>query len=242
VKQESMAAMLFIAISAVTLSQFANSFVSANWVGAMPLEIEISPQSVGANPPTITILSPENGKTYGSNLTLHCNISLGDVTLRNMSSHIEKLYYQEDWENSNTIVSRDMAFGPKPQWNEQTHSWETITIHVNSNLTEFSTELKVPTEGNHNITVWTVETGSYQEDTGKKINGLEMINIYIFHIASSKTVNFMVDNSPIEASPEVNKTHPLALVPTIAASVVSIGLIVSVVLVYFRRKRIHEAK
>jgi hypothetical protein len=243
VKRGLLAITLFFTILVIAFSQFEYSFfASANWVGAIPLEIEISPQSVGANPPTITILSPEEGKAYGSNVSLHCNISLGDVTSKNMSQRIDKLYYQEDWENSNTIVTRDMAFGPKQQWNEQSHSWDTMTVNVNFNLTEFSTDLKVPTEGKHSITVWAIETGSYQEDTGKRINGLEEINIYTFHITSSKTVTFKVDNSAHEASPEVRNAPTFPLVPIVAASVVTIGLTASVVLVYFRRKRIHEAK
>jgi predicted phage tail protein len=136
-----------------------------------------------------------------------------------MSHSIEKLYYQEDWENHNTIVVREMANGPKPQWNPQSHSWETITINVNFNLTEFSTDLKVPTEGKHSITIWAVETGSYQEDTGKRIQGLEGINIYTFHITSIKTVTFTVDNSP----PEIrilsieNKTYNAPSVPLVFA-------------------------
>lgn len=94
---------LFLVLSVVAVNKFDNFFfASANWEGASYLNIEISPQSVGANPPTITILSPENSKTYGSNVTLHCNISVGDVTLRNMSCSIENLYYQADWENNQT--------------------------------------------------------------------------------------------------------------------------------------------
>jgi hypothetical protein len=217
-KIHSLLIILFLALSVVAVTTYENSiFASANWVGAIPLDIEISPQSAGANPPTITILSPENSKTYRSNVTLHCNITVGDVTLRNMSHSIEKLYYQEDWENHNTNVVREMAYGPKPQWNPESHSWETITINVNSNLTEFSTDLKVPTEGKHSITIWAVETGSYQEDTGKRILGLEAINIFTFHVTSFKTVTFSVDNSP----PEIrilsieNKTYNTPSVPLI---------------------------
>jgi hypothetical protein len=249
-KRESLAVTLFIALSVVALSQSVDSFfASANWVGAMPLEIEISPQSVGANPPTITFLSPENGKTYGSNLTLHCKISLGDVTLRNMSTRIEKLYYQEDWEKSNTIITNSMALRPVPQWNEETHTWETIIVNVDFNLTEFSTDLKVPTEGNHSITVWADEAGSYLEDTGKKINGLEKINIYTFHVTSFKTVTFMVDNSPpveqptsTQIAPTINTGSmlPVELNPTIPyiifAVVIAIVAVAFFSSVYFKRR------
>ncbi len=212
-KRESLAIILFFAISVVAISQFENSFfASANWEGASYLNIEISPQSVGANPPTITFLSPENNKTYGSNLTLHCNISVGDVTLRNMSCSIENLYYQADWENNQTKVVR-------LQLNQDGRNWDTIiTGTVNSNLTEFSTDLKVPTEGKHNITFWAAESGNYQVNVGKRFPALEGINIYTFHMNSSKTVTFTVDNSSsktgltLTPSPTPNNT---ALMPTV---------------------------
>jgi len=236
-KLRSLFIILLLVLSVVAVTKFENSiFSSANWEGASYLNIEISPESVGANPPTITFLSPENNKTYGSNLTLHCNISVGDVTLRNMSCSIENLYYQADWENNQTKVIR-------LQLNQDGRNWDTtITGTVNSNLTEFSTDLKVPTEGKHSITFWAAETGNYQVNVGKRFPALEGINIYTFHMNSSKTVTFTVDNSPPEASPEVRNATTFPLVPIVAASVVTIGLTASVVLVYFRRKRIHEAK
>jgi hypothetical protein len=205
---------LFLVLSVVAVNKFENSiFASANWVGASYLNIEISPESVGANPPTITVLSPENNKTYGSNVTLHCIISVGDVTLRNMSCSIENLYYQADWENHQTKVVR-------LQLNPDGQSWDTIiTGNINSNLTEFSTNLKVPTEGKHNITFWAAESGSYQVNVGKRFPSQEGINIYTFHINSSKTVTFTVDNSP----PEIrilsieNKTYNTSSVPLVFA-------------------------
>jgi hypothetical protein len=203
-----------LAFSVVAVTKHSNSiFASANWVGASYLNLEISPESVGANPPTITILSPENNKTYGSNVTLHCNISVGDVTLRNMSCSIENLYYQADWENNQTKVV-------KLQLSQDGFNWDTIiTGTVNSNLTEFSTNLKVPTGGNHNITFWAAESGSYQVNVGKRFSSLEGINIYTFHINSSKTVTFTVDNSPTEIrilSIE-NKTYNTSSVPLVFA-------------------------
>lgn len=213
-KIQALLIILFLVLSVVAVSKYGYFiFASANWEGASYLNIEISPESVGANPPTITILSPENNKTYGSNVTLQCNISVGDVTLRNMSHSIENLYYQADWENQQTKVVR-------LQWNPQSNSWDTIiTGTVNSNLTEFSTNLKVPNEGKHNITIWASESGSYQENVGKRFPSLEAINIYTFYINSSKTVTFTVDNSP----PEIrilsieNKTYSTSSVPLVFA-------------------------
>jgi hypothetical protein len=213
-KIQSLLIILLLAFSVVAVNKYENLiFASANWVGASYLNIEISPESVGANPPTITILSPENNKTYGSNITLHCNISVGDVTLRNMSHSIENLYYQADWENNQTKVVR-LQLNPNGPY------WDTIiTGNVNSNLTEFSTNLKAPTEGKHNITFWAAETGSYQVNVGKRFPALEGINIYTFHTNSSKTVTFTVDNSP----PEIrilsieNKTYNAPSVPLVFA-------------------------
>ena len=213
-KIQSLLIILFLALSVVAVTKYENSiFASANWEGASYLNIEISPQSVGANPPTITILSPENSKTYGSNITLHCNISVGDVILRNMSCSIENLFYQGDWENNQTKVVR-LQLNPNGPY------WDTIiTGTVNSNLTEFSTSLKVPTEGKHSITFWAAESGNYQVNVGKRFPSLEGINIYTFHINSSKTVTFTVDNS----SPEIrilsieNKTYNTSSIPLVFA-------------------------
>ena len=106
------------------------------------------------------------------------------------------------------------------QLSQDGFSWDTIiTGTVNSNLTEFSTNLIVPTGGEHNITFWAAESGSYQVNVGKRFTSLEGINIYTFHINSSKTVIFTVDNSP----PEIrilsieNKTYNTSSVPLILA-------------------------
>jgi hypothetical protein len=86
-------------------------------------------------------------------------------------------------------------------------------------LTEFSTNLIVPTEGKHNITFWAAESGSYQVNVGKRFPSQEGINIYTFHINSSKTVTFTVDNS----QPEIrilsieNKTYNTSSVPLVFA-------------------------
>jgi len=211
-KIQSLLIILLLVLSVVGVTKYENSiFASANWVGASYLNIEISPESVGANPPTITILSPENSKTYGSNITLRCNITVGDVTLRNMSRSIENLYYQADWENNQTKVVR-LQLNPNGPY------WDTIiTGNVNSNLTEFSINLVPPNEGKHNITFWAAETGNYQVNVGKRFPAQEGINIYTFHINSSKTVTFTVDNSP----PEItilsieNKTYNTSSVPLV---------------------------
>jgi hypothetical protein len=220
------------------ISEFGGSFASANWISPIYNNIEISPQSVGATPPTIAFLSPENDKTYGSNLTLHCNISLGAVTRENVSCSIENLYYQADWENQPTKVIR-------LELNKDGTDWDTVvTGTVNSDFTEYSNNLTVPTEGKHSITIWAAEKGSYQVDMGKQFPS-ERINVYTFNINSSQTVAFTVSNSPPvkQLTPTqnanatgsdyfLNQTNlPLIVI------VIAIVVVASISLVYFKRRK-----
>jgi hypothetical protein len=248
-KTQSLLIIFILVLSVVAVAKIEN-LVSANWEGASYLNIEITPQSVGANPPTITILSPENNKTYGSNVTLQCNISVGEVTLRNMSCSIDNLFYQGDWENKMTKVVR-------LQLNPNGNSWDTIiTGNVNSNLTEFSVNLQVPTEGKHSITFWAAESGSYQVSVGQRFPALERINIYTFHMNNSKTVSFMVDNSSpeITPSPTPNTTTSMPTVNTgphvdlvVNSFPYTVGLAVIVILLIvgvlaWLKKRKHQAQ
>ncbi len=219
------------------ISEFGSFFAAANWA-PIYANVEISPQSVGATPPTITFLSPENDRTYGRNLTLHCNISVGTVSHQNMSCGIENLYYQADWETQPTKVIR-------LQLSKDGYEWDTIiTGTVNSDFTEYSNNLTAPTEGKHSITFWAAEKGSYQVDIGKQFPA-ERINVYTFHINSSQTVAFTVSNSPPVEQPTptqnsnatesdylLNQTNLILI-----AIVIVILAVASISLVYFKRRK-----
>jgi outer membrane protein assembly factor BamB len=207
-KRISFFMILFLITSILITTQIVGFYASANW-SPIYANIDISPQSVGATPPTINFLSPQDNKTCGSNLTLHCNINLGTVTQENVSFSIENLYYQADWENQQTKVIR-------LQLNKGGLNWDTIiTGTVNSIFTEFSTNLTAPTTGKHSITFWAVEKGSYEVDMGKQFPS-ERINVYTFHINSSKTVSFTVDDnsSPQNSVPSIeNQTYNASSFP-----------------------------
>jgi hypothetical protein len=244
-KLKSLLILTFLVVFVIT--EFGGSLVSANWT-PIYTNIEISPQSVGATSPTITFLSPENDKTYGRNLTLHCNISLGAVSHENMSCSIENLYYQADWESQPTKVIR-------LQLNKDGNNWDTIiTGSVNSDFTEYSNNLTAPTEGKHSITVWATEKGNCQVDMGQQFPS-ERINVYTFHINSSKTVTFRVDNSQPEASPLTPATVSTSEFPSptpnqelafdfsqnqttliLVTTVITIVAVASVSFVFFKRK------
>jgi hypothetical protein len=223
------------------ISEFGCFFAAANWA-PIYANVEISPESVGATPPTITFLSPENDRTYGRNLTLHCNISVGTVSHQNMSYGIENLYYQADWETQPTKVIR-------LQLSKDGYEWDTIiTGTVNSDFTEYSRNLTAPTEGKHSITFWAAEKGSYQVDMGEQFPA-ERINVYTFHMNSSQTVAFTVSNSPPVEQPTPTQTSPTnsgSMLPVelnpaipyiILAVVIAIVAVASVSLVYLKRRR-----
>ncbi len=199
-KTEAFAQTIVVALLLLTAGISSINFVGANPVGTIFEEREISPSSVNAQPPTIIFLSPENNNTVTSNLTLHCNISVGAAKTVDPGS-IERSSYKGDWEQTQTPVLFRCA-------------WDQNKTYVASNLTEFSTKLFVP-EGKHNITVWASEIGGYQQDTGPGFKDLETIVVYTFHIASSATVTFTVDGT----SPNVtvlsveNKTYSSSDLP-----------------------------
>jgi hypothetical protein len=231
------AAFVSVLVVFFVISEFGGSFVSANWA-PIYTNIEISPQSVGATPPIITFLSPENDKTYGSNLTLHCKITLGEVTHENTSCSIESLYYQADWENQPTKVIR-------LKLNNDGTDWDTvISGTVNSDFTEYSNNLIAPTEGKHSITLWAAEKGSYQVEMGYQFPS-ERIDVYTFHINGSQTVAFTVSNSPPVEQPTptqnpnangsaylLNQTNLILIAIVIATVAVAL-----ISLVYFQRRK-----
>jgi hypothetical protein len=151
---------------------------------------EVLPKLVGATPPIITILSPKNNNTYGPNISLYFNISVGDTTIATTRG-IREVYYQGDWEQDRTCAG----------------------LYI----TEFSCNLTVP-EGKHKLTVWANEEGEYRENTGSASSiyqGRGVIAVYSFHITGSISATFTVDTS----SPNVsvlsveNKTYGTSEVP-----------------------------
>lgn len=159
---------LILALSLSAVAGIASvNFAVANFVGTYVEEGgEVPPEIVGAAPPIITILSPTNN-TYGPNVSLNFNISVGDSAIPT-SRTIKEVYYKGDWEQNKT--------------------------YVGLYLTDFSCNLTVP-EGKHRLTVWANEAGDYEEDTGSGYNGLERIVFHTFHITGSSSVSFTVDST-----------------------------------------------
>jgi hypothetical protein len=96
-----------------------------NWLGEVPPDAT-------TKPPSITILSPENNKTYNANISLNLNVTVGESKTASRKG-IDRVYYKPDWEKKNITLT---------------------TYPVALNLTG------VP-EGNHSITIYAFEWGDY---------------------------------------------------------------------------------
>jgi hypothetical protein len=189
---------LLVAILSISLS----TVVIANPVGMVFQEKEISPTAVNAQPPQIMFQSPTVNATCGATVLLRCNIT-GGAFQSNETAWISSLSYKGDWEQAGTAVQFRGA-------------WGIDKLYVKGDLTYFSTNLTVP-EGKHSITVWATEGGSYEQDTGQKFKGAEIVTIYTFHLSASQTVDFMVDSrSPtISVIAKENTTYTTSDVPLV---------------------------
>lgn len=155
---------------------------------------------MNAKPPTVAFQSPQENVTYGSTVMLRCNISAGASKIDYPAS-ISYLSYEGDWQKMATPV-------------QFKGTWGIDKLYVKGDLTYFSTNLTVP-EGKHNITVWATQIGNYQEDTGQKFQGSELIRINSYHLGGSATVSFAVDcTAPtVLVLSSGNKTYNTADVP-----------------------------
>ena len=169
-------------------------------LGKVFQEKEISPTAVNAQPPQIMFQSPIVNATCGGIVLLRCNITGGTFQSNKIAS-ISYLSYKGDWEQAGTTVQFKGA-------------WGIDKLYVKGDLSYFSTNLTVP-EGKHSITVWATEGGSYEQDTGQKFQGSELITIYTFHLSASQTVDFTVDStSPkISVIAKENTTYTTIDVP-----------------------------
>jgi hypothetical protein len=158
---------------------------------------EVSPEAVGAMPPLITFLSPQENSTYGCpDVLLSFNISVGE-TSANTFQKIDRVYYKGDWEESDHLAGY--------------HTINAATFDI----TEFSLNVTVP-EGKHKLLVWTEGEGTYWEDTVvyefyKGAKGRS----YSFYITGSESVVFTVDTtSPTVSVLSVkNETYRTSEIP-----------------------------
>jgi hypothetical protein len=129
------------------------------------------PPPAGAQAQTLSILTPQNGSFYPSNVVpLTFNITVPNRA--KSIGHIDRLYYEASWESNPTVLSGGFVFN-----------------------TSSSIDLFVPGGCNHSLTIYAVGSGRYLNST--IISG-NIANDYIdrFEIVVSSTVTFSQDFVP----------------------------------------------
>ena len=189
--------MLSLLISALAAAVFVRSVEANPIIGSYLYSGEVSPEAAGAEPPIITILSPQENNTYGClDVLLSFNVTVGE-TSANTNQGIDRVYYRGDWEESRHLVGYRTSYAA------------TFAIP------EFSINLTVP-EGKHEITIWAEGDGSYWVDDAayESYSGFRG-RIYGFDITGTGSVVFTVDTiSPTVSVFSVrNETYRTSEIP-----------------------------
>ncbi len=129
------------------------------------------PPPAGTQAQTISILTPQNGSSYPSNiipLTFNVTIPNKEKSI----GYIDRLYYEASWESNPTVLSEGFFHN-----------------------TSFSVDLFIPGGCNHSLTIYAVGSGHYLNST---IIAGDVANEYIdrFEIVVSSTVTFSQDFIP----------------------------------------------
>lgn len=170
---------LILLFSAVAATQFvslgrANPYIR-DWVE----EGEVAPPN-GTLPPTILILSPENGTAYASNnVLLTFNVSIPETN--NVSLSISEIYYRASWEQlRNTYVDLE-------------------ALRVANDYTlpaDFLVNLRGVPEGPRWLEVYATAKG-FSHETRQEIKGIFFTQYYVsYKIIGSSFVSFTVDTTP----------------------------------------------
>jgi len=192
-------ALLFSAVAGTQLVNLgkANPFSQSTYSGEMH-----SPAS--ATPPSITILHPENNKTYNENfvnLTLYALVGKTPYSLGQTPYHpptkifhglsLTEVYFETDWLQNKTAVNGTSTFtyvhnssGTSENFNDNFYGQTTGAYSCNLTLED------IP-EGKHNITVKATERGYYYY-----VEGGFSFEYYGYSISTISSVHFTVDTVP----------------------------------------------
>ena len=155
---------------------------------------EIRPEQVDAEPPIITISSPQNSSvTNQGNITLSVSATSRSVS-GDSATWISAIRYETDWLQDDVYVYVNGY----------------IELPPALNLTGIN-GTRIP-EGKHSVTVYAKEKGQYRDNTPR---GVHPGTLYTFTIEGSSTVFFTVDRtSPIVSISSLeNKTYGTSDVP-----------------------------
>ena len=134
------------------------------------------PPRATTKPPTTSIQTPQNNTINSgiANISIYSNVTIsGDGE----ALYLKKIHFETDWQPHPTIV---YEFIPGTYMNTITEFNKTITIG------------EIP-EGNHTITIFTLERGRYEEPQPYTA-GFKAF-YYYFSINSSSSLNFTTDKT-----------------------------------------------
>jgi hypothetical protein len=156
--------------------------------------------SVPVKAPEVSILSPQNNRTYSTRdvlLSLNASMkglesfSVGEVHYIS-SIAIKEVYFTADWLQNKTIIYRSPSI---EDWIKNTakfffmgHWYDKYDDLPKIDFEKLSLNLTNIPDGNHTIRVYAVGSGSEHY----------MFNWYIFYVTGLSKVNFVVDTSPPE--------------------------------------------
>ena len=186
---------------------------------ANPINLGEVPPDSNTYPPSITIISPENKSYNNSSICLNVTVSSG-----NTFSIINKVYYKADW-----LTDLVSIFS----YDERTMFPNIHTYSSALNLTD------IPA-GNHSITVYAVEIGTYK--------GEGILQYYTFRIQGNASVTFTINTivnptpTAIQSMPTINPGPTLLAelnqpIVYILAIVITLVAVASVFLVFFKRRK-----
>jgi hypothetical protein len=160
----------------------ANPFLGFDWITA----------DADTNPPSISILFPENNSVHNvNNMSVNLNVTIGESKTAS-SLRIMDIYYEADWQKGNTSLYHNAG----------------IYIPTDPySITEFSSVLNFTelSDGKHTITFHAVEWGAYLEEP----------YVHMFSINSSSSFNFTIDvvSPNISVLSPLSKTYDISDVP-----------------------------
>jgi len=192
-KRTALALIPLLLVSALAGTLFAN-LAEAN---PMNKNVGVVDPDAETEPPTITILSPQNGATYDvNNVNFSCIVSVGESKTA-YKTDIAVVYFEEDWLPNITYAFEYRT--PDPFTLGGKHDFPP-TFTYNLNLTE------IP-DGKHNITIHARELGYY------------LFNAHLFWYDSfsidvSSSISFTIAGLPsISILSLENKTYNTSDIP-----------------------------
>jgi hypothetical protein len=163
-------------------------------------------------PPTITMLPPNNGTVYeknSANLTFISSVGESKTAYKTL---IAEVYYEADWLQNRTYLPADY-----------TNEYMVTTGTFPRNHT-FNIELTEIPEGKHSITINVVEMGLYGENTPPYW-------FKYFYMDTSASVSFTVDTNQ-ESQQSQSFLATLVAPASVIVAFVSVALIV-----YFQKRK-----